>query len=428
MLNSRKGFTLVEMVVAMAVFIIVVMITADSFKTILTQVTKLSKSEESNIEGVLGLEMFRHDIQQAGYGLPYSFLSSIQYFEAADAPASKFNDGDGTTASAVPRAIAAGDNLAAATESDESSQSYNILAGTDYLALKGTSLGLNAASQKWTYMPYSSAVTGKLRPRIWQSGNMESGRDRVIVTRKGFSDGTYTNQLLVDSSTTAFSATYRSDGFDSNDAAFRPTLKEEVYYLYGLKSDGPVGMPFNRTDYFVASPVTSSKKPSFCADDTGILYKAVVNHKAGAGGALTYIPLLDCVADMQVVFGWDVDDGQGNEGQDGTVDTFSTPRSLSGSITVSGPSSLSSSVIETRVISALSDPEKLRNSLKLVKVYILAQIGRRDSGYQSAASIPVGDATADSISTTYALSSVMRQYHWKVYRLIVRPKNLQSNQ
>jgi len=59
MLNSRKGFTLVEMIVVMAVFVVVIMITADSFKTILTQMTKITKSEESNIEGVVGLEMFR---------------------------------------------------------------------------------------------------------------------------------------------------------------------------------------------------------------------------------------------------------------------------------------------------------------------------------------------------------------------------------
>ncbi len=35
--------------------------------------------------------------------------------------------------------------------------------------------------------------------------------------------------------------------------------------------------------------------------DTGILYKGTVNH---ADGLLTELPLLDCVADMQVIFGW----------------------------------------------------------------------------------------------------------------------------
>ena len=47
--------------------------------------------------------------------------------------------------------------------------------------------------------------------------------------------------------------------------------------------------------------------PSQCAPNTGILYKAVMNQNmVTGGGALTY-PLLDCVADMQVVFITDPD-------------------------------------------------------------------------------------------------------------------------
>lgn len=415
MLNSRKGFTLIEMVVVMAVFIVVVMITADSFKTILTQVTKLTKSEESNIEGMLGLEMFRHDIEQAGFGLPDSFLSEIKYSEAVGNPADDFNDGTGDIDSAVPRAVVAGDKLAAGTALD----SYNILGDTDYLVLKGTSLGLNAASQKWTYMHIDDSVAIP-PPRIWPSGNMNSAKDRVIVMRKAFTESTYTNQLIVANSTT-FSAVYRSDGFDNDDKAFRPTLKEEVYYLYGITSGDTVRMPFNRADFFVATPPSSSSsRPAFCAKNTGILYKGVVNH---GDGTLTYVPLLDCVADMQVVFGWDLDDGQGNEGQDGAVDTYSTPLALNNTdITVSP------SAHKTRVTDALADPEKLRAGLKLVKVYLLAQVGRRDPAYQGAENFSVGNVSADGMSTLYTLTSDMRQYHWKVYRIVVRPKNLQSNQ
>lgn len=414
MLNSRKGFTLVEMVVVMAVFLVVVMITADAFKTILTQVTKLTKSEESNIEGMLGLEMFRHDIQQAGFGLPYSFLSPIKYAEAGVTPANKFNDGTSTTASAVPRAVVAGDDLAAVTDSG----SYNILDDTDYLVLKASSLGLSAASQKWTYMPFDDSVASS-PPHIWPSENMTSGTDRVIVMRKAFSEATYTNQLIVKDSET-FSAIYDSDGFDEDDKAFRPTLKEEVYYLYGITPGSAARMPFNRADFFVATPSASSQKPAFCAENTGIFYKGVVNH---GDGKLNYIPLLDCVADMQVVFGWDVDDGQGNEGQDGAVDTYSTPLALNNvDITVSP------SANKTRVTTALADAEKLRASLKLVKVYLLAQVGRRNPGFQSAETIRVGNVSTDGLSKVHTLTTNMRQYHWKVYRVVVSPKNLQANQ
>lgn len=423
MLTSRKGFTLVEMIVVMTVFVIVIMITGDAFKTILTQVLKVTKSEESNIEGVVGLEMLRHDLQQAGYGLPYSFLASISYREAGYSPARDYNDGTGSTTSAVPRAVVAGDNLAAVTDSDGTT-SYNILSGTDYLALKGATLGLNDAAQKWTYMPFSSAVTGKQKPRIWQAANL-AANDRVIVIKRTFKEGNIDLQLMFNrDQSSIYWANFDATGFA--DANFSPTLPEELYFIYGIRnasSGTELGMPFNRADYFVAKPATATKIPPFCAENTGILYKGVVNHTTTSpGGRMSYVPLLDCVADMQVVFGWDLDDGQGNEGQDGLVDTYSTPLSSGGAITVSP------SAHQTRVTTAMADPEKLRTGLKLVKVYLLAQNGRRDAGYQSPASFTVGDASIDAISKTYTLTAEMQKYRWKVYRVIVRPKNLVSNQ
>jgi len=60
--------------------------------------------------------------------------------------------------------------------------------------------------------------------------------------------------------------------------------------------------PFNRADFYVATP--AGNMPSKCAPNTGILYKAVMNQSDGEFGAL---PLLDCVADMQVVFITDAD-------------------------------------------------------------------------------------------------------------------------
>lgn len=431
MLNSRKGFTLIEMIVVMAVFVVIIMITADSFKTILTQMTKITKSEESNIEGVVGLEMFRHDLQQAGYGLPFSYLSQISCIEAGFTPASNYNDCTGSITSGVPRAVVAGNDLGAVAGAT-GDEATNILAGTDYLALKGSTLGMNETAKRWTYMPYSSETTGKLKPRIWQTGNLIDGASadasRVIVLKKTYTSSGYSNQMITSSNPAIYWARYYADGFA--DTAFNPTLKEEVYYLYGIKAGDPLGMPFNRADYFVARPTSTGKIPSFCHENTGILYKGVVVHANSAADAkLTYIPLLDCVADMQVIFGWDLDDGQGSEGQDGLIDTYSTPLGSGGAITVQSSAAPSASTMQARVTAALADPERLRNSLKVVKVYLLAQVGRRDANYQSpSSSIVLGDAATDGITKSYTLSSDMRNYHWKIYRLVVRPKNLISNQ
>ncbi|WP_369412257.1 PilW family protein [Geotalea toluenoxydans] len=62
-------------------------------------------------------------------------------------------------------------------------------------------------------------------------------------------------------------------------------------------------------DYYIARPAPPASMPSTCADNTGILYKSTVIQGTGAnaGKLATGMPLLDCVADMQVVYGLDTD-------------------------------------------------------------------------------------------------------------------------
>lgn len=51
--RNIKGFTLVELIVVMAVFLVIITVAAQTFNTIITNSVKYSKSEESNIEGVM---------------------------------------------------------------------------------------------------------------------------------------------------------------------------------------------------------------------------------------------------------------------------------------------------------------------------------------------------------------------------------------
>src|SRR5665647_254552 len=147
MITNLRGFTLIEMIVVMGVFITVLMISASAFNTILVQTSKVFRSEESNIEGIIGLEMLRHDLQQSGYGL---FTELTTYAnEAASTPASNYNDAPNN----VPRPIVAGDNLTGAV-----SGSNTIMEGSDYLAIKGTTVCRDKAAQKWTFLKFSSSV------------------------------------------------------------------------------------------------------------------------------------------------------------------------------------------------------------------------------------------------------------------------------
>ena len=125
---------------------------------------------------------------------------------------------------------------------------------------------------------------------------------------------------------------------------------------------------------------------------------------------------------MQIVLGWDTSDG----GLVGSVDAYSSlPNQSDGTVTAT-PSSAAASIQ-----SWLTDAKGVREHLKVVKVYILAQEGKVDPGYTApSASITVGDLSADGFRTKadYVLTSAQQKYRWKLYKIVVRPKNLVSNQ
>lgn len=393
---GQNGFTLVEMIVVMAVFISVIVIAGESFKTILTKTSILSKSAESNIEGMVGLEMFRHDLNQTGFGLPWgnTGASFPAYAEAVDSPASLFNDSDKTNK--IPRAVIAGNNL-----------TTGVLPQTDYLVLKGTTLARNKTAQEWTYVNYSSS--GKA-PKTWSSGNLTTN-DYVIVLRRVFTETGYVNQLVQDNGT--FSQKFPTDKLAT---AFQPVTPQETYYIYGILAEDPSDpyapqMPFNRTDFYVKRP--TSNMPASCASNTGKLYMATLNHK---DGKLTEIPILDCVADMQITFGWDMND-------DGVADVSS---SADGSSVDPGDTSVIAAVQST-----LQDAALIRNRLKFIKVYLLTQDGRRDPHFRNEKDIVVGDPDKISLTKQYTVANLntagWTNYRWKVYRIVVSPKNLMLN-
>jgi hypothetical protein len=417
--RNNAGFTLVELIVTMAVFIAVIIIAAQSFDTILSNSIRVNKSEESNIEGIIGLEILRHDLEQMGFGLPWQFKTgtAISYTESVDTKGAELNDAPG-----VPRAFAGRDGFG----------EY----GSDFLAVKASTVGVARASQRWTYVPFhnlSTATGRESRPVSWPSLNLQND-DKVIAIRTNFNDET-DDHVLVENSGGTYSFDYKTDG--TIDGAFLPETDQQTHLLYGITAAGQTPrMPFNRADYFVNySSVGTPKPPSFCAENTGVLYKALINH---AGGIYSYMPLLDCVADMQVVLGWDTSE----KGLANTVDAYTSLPAQDG--TVSSSPAGAGALIKGWLTADSGDPGKvprnIREHLKVIKLYILAQEGRREKTYTFPTStILVGkecrsaeagsiDCGASLTRPAYALSAEQRHFRWKLYRLIVRPKNLVSNQ
>ena len=137
---------------------------------------------------------------------------------------------------------------------------------------------------------------------------------------------------------TNFFTTYSSSAFPIE---FSPAAATTRFVIYGVSpSTTNLRRPFNRADYYIQRPASM---PQACAPNTGVLYKATINQMQM--GALNPDPLIDCVADMQVIYRLDTNN-------DGTID--STVNDISG-----------------------LTAQQIRDRVKEVRVYILSHEGQK---------------------------------------------------
>jgi len=433
--TEKDGFTLIEVLVSMALFIGVMVIASETFTRIITMSSKYSKMEETSIAGVIGLEVMRHDLEHMGFGLPWGFVSydgtitegpklstsGLTYAESTDTFGKDLNDAP----SGIPRPFVG------------YSPKGNFLSA--YISVKGTSVASSKASQRWTYIPFMnySAAPRESRPVAFASSNLDatSPYDKVLIINSSPEYPNLDRRLVVapgnsnlagsPPSPPTFLIDYKDGGNNTSNGIgtnYLPSSASSTYMVYGLldkNSTTAPRMPFNRADFFISN----RKVPSFCAPDTGVLYKAIVNH--GTTGDYDYIPLLDCVADMQVVLGWDTST---TNPPAGSVNAYT---SLTAVPAADGGTVNATNGAADAVKLWLSDPQAIREHLKIVKVYILAQEGKRDPSYTAPNKVvEVGNQNANGGLTpknVYTLSDAQTQYRWKLYQIVVRPRNLVSN-
>jgi len=380
LLSTEKGFTLVELLITMVVFVLVIAGASQVFTGLLTQFKQQSKMAETNIEGIVGLDILRRDIEHAGYGLPWVIPAGITYSAAETFSATPC--GTGTTANPTtfndsspnaPRAIVSGNNTC--------------LNGSDYLVIKAINVATDNTSNKWALL----GNTGVLRYDI--SGDAFNTSDRVVVLDPGTSDATF--RTLVGSGSTFFKQYSAVTDFNPSDST-------TTRFIYGVRDGADPKVPFNRADYYI----NKSNVPMRCASGTGVLYKATINHGSTSGtNQFTELPLLDCVADMQVTF-WRDTDGDGN---------------------INWPPSDD--------ISGLT-AQQIRDQLKEVRVYVVAHEGQKDTSYDFSMNnareylsvIEVLNTDSRTINLANLKNLVgdpeYKYYRWKVYTLVVKPNNL----
>ncbi len=351
MKRRKSGFSILELLIALAIVAVVLTAASTFFVGMVRQYKVQTKITESNVEGILGLELLRQDLESLGYGLPWNNLPS--YSEASSGGG--LND-DG----AAPRAVAKVD-----------ASTLGINNGSDYLVIKSALVGMDAAAGKWTTLRAGEGT------RLWGSTEEDLATgDYVIVLTPG---GSTTDQRVL---LTPFQGVV----FGSL-SAYVPANEFQTNIVYGIGSQTP-RFPFNRADYYIANN-SEYAIPHHCAPITGTLVKRVVKHSNGDLDAP--LPLLDCVADFQVIFGLD-------SNADRLVDSWDT--SMTG-----------------------LTADQIRTQLVEVHVNILVQQGQRDDSYQYPnPTVYVGDLAIGG--GRYFDVSLYRNYRWKLYSIVVKPRNL----
>ncbi len=283
--RGENGFTLIEVMVTTLILVIVLGAASTLFVNLMRAYKQQSKIAESSMEGILGFEVLRQDIQHSGFGLPWNGVSGVSE-ASAGANAMACNPGSATD---PPRAFT----------SLLSAGAF----GSDYLVVRAANVGMASASKKWTSLRLGPTT------RNWGSPLDDlANSDRVIVLSPGLDNTTY--RTLVKNGT-VFHTSF------GNLSAFAPPDTGQTYVVYGIDGGTSLRMPFNRADYYI----DTASVPVHCAPNTGVLVKAVVRQ---ADGALsTPYPLLDCVASVKYRYGLDTNG-------DGSIDQTADAAGLAG--------------------------------------------------------------------------------------------------
>lgn len=273
----------------------------------------------------------------------------------------------------IPRAL---------SSEDLSSRSLN---RADYLVVRGTNVARGEASQRWGYVGRDGLRNIQLR--AIGEGNFTAA-DRLLVIRPQTETGGL-RQLLMDGDSYFFTTgtihkvAPAPSTIDPNGAKF---------LVYGFNDTAGIRRPFNRVDYFV----NAANVPAQCAPNTGVLGKRQINQADGDG---VFMPIVDCVADFQVVYYMDTD---GDGGWDAAFDANN--------------------------ISGLSAAQ-VRDQVKAIRCFILTHEGAFDASYTHPGNeITVGDTiNSQSVGRTFDLAARIQgnwaNYRWKVHSVTVSPKN-----
>ncbi len=373
-MNSKKGMTLIEIIIVVMILLIVLLIIYKSYTIVYNKYKTQTKITEMDTEKLISLEILRKDIEMAGFGIPWGDNGTlpISYSEStASLPCDDEPNGE-------PRAVCNSDN----TEPNNS----------DYLVIKSSMAWItNPATKKIAYLFYNST---QWQERYISKNTFNSTDYFIILEATGrkiqLVNGDWFLNLPSGKTLERFiNDSYNFTGNDNQDT---------VYIAYGIietNNSTSYPKPFNRVDYYLKAP---SERPARCCNCTYTLYRANVNHTNGARHA---VPFMDCVLDFQTAFGFDTDN-------DTKIDTWATDISDS----------------------SIYPASYLRDHLKQVEVFIVYQEGQKAKNpvfNTSTIQLKLPDnSTLKTINLTPYPD--YQYYRWRVIKLGVDTINLKPQE
>lgn len=397
-LAREQGFTIIELLVVMAISLFVLAASSKIMISMTTDFKQQTRIAQKSLESGFGLDVLRHDILMAGFGLPTGikntagglvkydktdwsvFSASYKELNADQLPGYEYNDAKSPYFK-PPKLVAVG------TPAAPYSAASN---GSDYLVLRGASLATDQKAGKFHVFSHNPVGPDGTKSQ-WDTGYAGLTGDpwrnpaltpktKVIVLNTKDED----NFGLVN--TTTFWTTYDAT---SN---FRPVDEQSLAIIYGIASDlgkttSQLVAPFNRVDYYLSD----EKVPSRCAPGSAVLMRAEMMHNNDEKGDLgNKVKIMDCVLYMQVRLGLDTDN-------DGTPDDFSR-------------------------FTFDKSAKKIRDELREVAVYLLTHEGQFDRNFEynddNAGHIQVGD---HSFAVSANVGTNWKNYRWRVLKLSESP-------
>lgn len=351
-MKSEKGMTLIELMVAIAIFAIVISAALGFLSNLTTRSSQETAKTRTSQEGIISDLILIRDIAMAGMGVPGEVAGQF-----------------------VP--IGSNNNVAPN--------------GYDELVIKGAGISSGANDYfKWGYNTnYISAGTGNISVSAIPDPNNPAlppysvdVQNLFTLSRAGYQHPFENGDMVVflDAETKQLLGTniYTVSGVGATGFNINPNTDFTIIDYGGLifSLGGMAVANFaNYMNTFTGYRLSAGTQPQ-CAPNTRSLLRVY-------GGATD--PVLDCVLGFQVQFGL-VQFG-------GTVNWIDD---------ISGYSS-----------------DALKKQLKLVKVFIVKQFGKRDrSYYYPNASITTADNTVN-------LTVNQRQYRWRVITLDIPLRELQ---